>query len=66
MGFFAHGLNHTLPEMAIVSFPVFVYTLWTFLSASFHCLLDRKAKIIPQAVINFAEERCACPLPTRT
>ena len=36
MGFFAHCLNQALPEMDFLSFPVFVYTLGSFLSCSFH------------------------------
>jgi len=64
MGFFARRLNHALPEMDFLSFPVFVYTFGSFLSCSFHGLLNRKAKIIPPVLIAIRGEWYACPLPT--
>jgi len=51
MGFFAHRLNHALPKMDFLSFPVLVYTFGSFLSCSFHWSCYRKAKFIPPAVI---------------
>jgi len=36
VGFFARRLNHALPGMGFLSFPVFVYTPGPFLSCSFH------------------------------